>query len=59
MNSKQAIEELKKLGLTQTDIARLSGVTQPTISRIEHGQHESANEKTLNALLAVLNKDAA
>jgi HTH-type transcriptional regulator/antitoxin HipB len=43
----------KALGLTQTDLAGLSGIRQELISRIETG-HDGARLGTINSLLAAL-----
>jgi transcriptional regulator with XRE-family HTH domain len=59
MNTREVIQKLKKHGLTQSEMSRLSGVPQPTISRAERGRHTSCSEKTLNALLAVLKQKNA
>jgi transcriptional regulator with XRE-family HTH domain len=54
MNSKDVIKILIDKGMTQLEIARLSGIPQPTISRALTGAHTSCSERTLNALLTVL-----
>lgn len=50
MNTKNILDKLISLGLSQADIARESGVSQPTISRALRGVHESCNERTFSAI---------
>jgi len=59
MNSKDIIKSLRNAGMTQSEISRLSGIPQPTISRAENGIHETCNEKTFSALLAVFKQQTA
>lgn len=46
--------EREKIKLNQTQLARLSGVGQPTISRIEHGDLVSGSFDTLHKLALAL-----
>ncbi|MCA8331864.1 helix-turn-helix domain-containing protein [Burkholderia cepacia] len=50
--AKQLVDELSADGLTQAQISRGAGVTQPTISRIQSGQSDgrSSTWKSIAAL---------
>ena len=52
MNKLREIREGKQL--TITELARKSGITRQTISRLENEQDDSANSKTLKALADAL-----
>lgn len=54
MNSKDVINKLLALALTQAEIARQSGISQPTVSRIVRGKHKSSDESTYHALRSLL-----
>lgn len=56
MNSKDIVSKLLALALTQSEIARLSGISQPTISRLSNGKHKSSDESTYHALRALLDQ---
>lgn len=44
----------RKLGLTQTDVARKAGIAQESLSRFEHGRTTDLGARKLLAVLAVL-----
>lgn len=48
--------ELEKRGLTKADLHRMSGVSKPTLSRIEECGAEDANETTVKSILDALSK---
>lgn len=50
--AKELVEELSAAGMTQAQIAEKTGITQPTISRIQSGLSEgrSANFRRLSEL---------
>ena len=50
----QLIRELRTTGVTQTHIARLAGVSQPTVSRWATGRTLEMDYKTYALLLALL-----
>lgn len=50
-------QERKKKGLSQPELARLSGVTQQNISKIESGERKNPGIETLNALAVALGCD--
>lgn len=56
MNTKQVLEKLMSMGLTQGEIARQSGVSQPTISRVINGVNETCYQSTATAISALLDK---
>jgi len=43
-------------GLTQVELARLTGTSQSAISRLERGNYEGYTLKTLNKIASVLEK---
>ena len=47
-----------RAGMTQTDLAKKSGVSRATINRIELGHAESVTFETINKLAIALNVDA-
>ncbi|MGA2798709.1 MAG: helix-turn-helix transcriptional regulator [Thermoguttaceae bacterium] len=51
--ARQIIRRRRAAGLTQSDLARLSGVRVETISRLEHGKH-SPNVATVDKLVRIL-----
>jgi len=51
--ARQIIRRRRDAGLTQSDLARLSGVRVETISRLEHGKH-SPNVATVDKLARIL-----
>ena len=52
----EVIKELMAMGYTQTKIALLTSVPQPTISRILHGVSKSPRWEHAASLQAVLNE---
>ena len=56
MNTKQVLEKLMSLGLTQGEIARQSGISQPTISRVINGVNETCYQSTAVAISELLEK---
>ena len=50
-------QEREKKGLSQTELARLSGVKQQNISMIESGDRKNPGIETLNALAVALGCD--
>ncbi len=50
-------QEREKKGLSQTELARLSGVKQQSISMIERGEQKNPGIETLNALAVALRCD--
>ncbi len=44
----------RKLGLTQTEVARKAGIAQESLSRFEHGRTTDLGARKLLAVLAVL-----
>ena len=54
IDSDRLIEARKVRGLSQTDLARLSGVTAPMICRIERGETPGATIRTLLRLADTL-----
>lgn len=50
-------QEREKKGLSQTELARLSGVKQQNISMIESGERKNPGIETLNALAMALECD--
>lgn len=53
MDAATLIEELLRRGFTQHDIARETGITQPTISRVRRGEHGDPRLSTFAALKAM------
>ena len=50
-------QERKKKGLSQPELARLSGVTQQNNRKIESGERKNPGIETLNALAVALGCD--
>jgi transcriptional regulator with XRE-family HTH domain len=48
----------EKLGLSQRELARVSGISQPTISNIERGAQEEVTTAVLRPLARALNCSA-
>ncbi len=51
-------ELLEKLGLSQAELVRQSGVSQRTVSRLVHNETEQVSLKVLDAIAAVLGVDS-
>ena len=56
LTSSQKLILLRDLGLTGSEIARATGITQPTISRIERGVHANPKETAVLAIDALYRK---
>lgn len=50
-------QERERKGISQTELARLSGVKQQSISMIEQGKQKNPGIETLNALAVALGCD--
>jgi predicted transcriptional regulator len=50
---KELVEALEGMGLTQTEIADLTAVSQPTIARIKSGKHADPKWSTVEVLRAL------
>ena len=50
-------QEREKKGISQTELARLSGVKQQTISLIENGESKNPGIETLHGLAVALECD--
>lgn len=50
-------QEREKKGISQTELARLSGVKQQSISMIEQGKQKNPGIETLSALAVALSCD--
>jgi len=55
--ARDVILDRRSLGLSQADLAKLAGIRQETISRIESGKHK-ANVRTLEKIDGALKKAA-
>lgn len=47
---KQLLETLNQAGFSDAEIARQTGITQPTIQRIRTGQHEDPKTSSASAI---------
>jgi len=50
LSASQKLARLKAVGLSGAEISRLTGISQPTISRIERGLHASPKETAVRAI---------
>ena len=48
------MERRKHMGLTQTELAQMSGVSRMTIYALEHGKCKNTTLRTLNRIASVL-----
>ena len=56
MSTSEKLSRLRAAGLSQAEIARKTGISQPTISRIERGLHVDPKESAVLAIGALFNK---
>lgn len=56
MEAKDFIKEIRKFGLNQQEIAEMSGLNQPAISKIERGDVSDVRAKTYRALQSLYKK---
>ena len=56
MNVVRMIERLREIGKSQSDIARIGGVSQATISRLGNGKHSDTSSKTATRIENFLNQ---
>lgn len=45
------LKELEAAGVTETEIASASGLSQPTINRLKNGEHKKTNYDAGNAIV--------
>ena len=53
--ARDIIQERRELGLTQTQLAKLAGIRQETLSRLESGKHRP-NERTVERIEAAFKR---
>lgn len=56
MEPKDCIAEIRKMGLTQVQIAQRTGIPQPTISKIERGAVSDVMSKSYRSLMDLLSE---
>ena len=56
--ARDIIKERRELGLTQSALAKLAGIRQETLSRLESGKH-MPNAKTVERIEGALNRTSA